>query len=251
MTLPFPFSHIPWDMFPALQEGATLFAVEMAVVFLFGWLAGWLRLQKDVQVGYTRKLFHYAVFISAGIVMWASGYGAVMYLGFATLLFLLVSINRGDGHVLYEGIARDDDTPHRTYYIMVPFLATAIGGLAGIYFFGKLAIVGFFVAGWGEAAGEPVGTRWGYHPVALPFFGRTQFTRSLEGSVGVLIASFTASMLALWLTMDWELYSMILVSIPVALTAMFVEFFSPHGSDNFTVQVFSAGAAAWVALIVL
>lgn len=250
MSWPYPFSLFPWWMFETLEVNILIAVISAVIVFGFAYLAGRLRTGSDVAVGYTRKIFHFAVFTTAGVFMWHWGYGAVMILGGVAFIFVLVACYRADGFVLYEGIARADDAPHRTYYVIVPFLATAFAGLISVYFFWTFAIVGFFVAGWGDAAGEPIGTAFGKHRVVLPFFGKTSFTRSLEGSAGVFVLSLLACGIATWLAFDWELYKMILVSLAVAVTAVFVEFFSPHGIDNFTVQVFSAGAAAWVATVV-
>jgi phytol kinase len=251
MAWPFPLNLVPWYIFPPLQESLYIVPVEIAIVFAVAYLAGWLKLEQGIKVGYTRKLFHFAVFSTAGVMMWYSGYGAVLYLGGISLIYILIACRKGSGHVLYEGIARDDDAPNRTFYVLVPFFATALGGMVSVYFFGVLAVVGFFVAGWGDAAGEPVGARFGAHGVSLPFFGNTRFSRTLEGSAAIFMVSFIATLVALWLAVDWELFKMLLVALPVAITAMFVEFFSPHGTDNFSVQVFASLACAWAASVVV
>ena len=247
MALPFPLNLIPWDMFPSIEQSAPLVVVEFAIVFGFAYLAGWLKESKGVSVAYTRKIFHFAIFTTAGVMMWYSGYGMVLFLGGISAIFIVIACWKGDGFVLYEGIAREGDAPHRTLFIIVPFLATAIGGIVSIAFFGTLSIVGFFVAGWGDAAGEPVGERFGRHRVSLPFFGHTSFTRSLEGSVGIFITSYIAAGIALGVFLDFGLYEALLIGFPVALCAMAVEFFSPHGIDNFSVMVVAALAASWSA----
>ena len=250
MAPPFPLSLLPWESFPSMQQSAVIMVLEALVVFGAAYAAGWLRLERGVKVGYTRKIFHMAIFSTAGLMMWVFGYGPVLYLGGIAFLFLIYTCERGDGFILYEGLAREEDAPDRTYYLIVPFLATAAGGVVSIYFFGPFATVGFFVAGWGDAAGEPVGTRFGRHWATLPYFGKKNFRRSLEGSLGVLVVSFLACAFALTLSMDWSVYRTVLVSVPVAITAMSVEFFSPHGIDNFSVQVFSTMSCYWAATVV-
>jgi hypothetical protein len=44
--------------------------------------------------------------------------------------------------MLYEAMARETDAPHRTHYIIVPYFATLIGGLASNILFGPVAVVG-------------------------------------------------------------------------------------------------------------
>lgn len=249
MALPYPFHILPEEWFPSALENAILVAVQFLIVFGFAYMAGYLRVKKGVKVGYTRKIFHFAIFTTAGVSMWGFGYGPVLELGAIGGLFLLITIVKGEGFILYEGIAREEDAPDRTYYLVVPFLATAAAGLLSIFFFKEWAIVGFFVAGWGDAAGEPIGTRFGKHKVSLPFFGRTNFTRSLEGSIGVFVVSMIAAGVALGLSYDYHNLSVlgiILIAFPVALVAMVTEFFSPHGADNFTVQLFAAMTAAGI-----
>ena len=68
----------------------------------------------------------------------------------------------GPGNPRYEALAREQDA-YRTYYIVIPFFATMIGGIASNVFFGPIAAIGYLVGGLGDAAGEPVGTRWGRH----------------------------------------------------------------------------------------
>ena len=73
----------------------------------------------------------------------------------------------------------------RTLFILVPMLMTALGGVVSNVLFPGWAFVGYMVCGWGDAAGEPVGTRWGRHRYAVPSMAGIPATRSLEGSAAV------------------------------------------------------------------
>src|SRR5689334_25029246 len=101
------------------------------------------------------------------------------------------AVFRGQGNRLYEALAREQDGPDRTYYIVVPYFAILVGGMASNVFFGPLAMVGYLVGGLGDAAGEPAGVRWGKHPYAVSA-GRTTATKTFEGSLAVLAASLIA-----------------------------------------------------------
>jgi len=49
---------------------------------------------------------------------------------------------KGRGNLMYEAIARPQDEPHRTFFILVPYFATLIGGLAANMIFGPVAAAG-------------------------------------------------------------------------------------------------------------
>ncbi|MDM8551389.1 hypothetical protein QUF72_14990 [Desulfobacterales bacterium HSG2] len=116
----------------------------------------------------------------------------VCLFGGMTTLVIFYAIFRGTGHILYEAMARETDEPHRTYYIVVPYFATLIGGLASNILFGQAAIVGYLVTGLGDAVGEPVGTRFGRHTYKVPSFRGVESVRSYEGSAAVLVVCTAA-----------------------------------------------------------
>src|SRR5262245_55881686 len=92
--------------------------------------AGYLKCRKNLPTGYTRKIFHVLTFFTVIIVHLAWGLPAVCLFGAMTSLVLAYAVLQGNGHPLYEAIARGDDSPHRTYYVVIPYLATLIGGVA-------------------------------------------------------------------------------------------------------------------------
>ena len=119
--------------------------------------AGYLKARMRVRTGYTRKIFHALIFISAVVVQASGGFVAVCVFGMMVSIVVGLAVLRGPNDRLYEALAREQDGPSRTYYIVVPYFATLIGGLASNMFFGPLATVGYLVGGLGDAAGEPVG----------------------------------------------------------------------------------------------
>jgi phytol kinase len=201
-------------------------------------LAGYLKCVRGFKTGYTRKIFHVLIFLSAVAVQTFWGFAAVCLFGTMVSLVIAYAIFRGAGHRFYEALAREQDGPHRTYYIVVPYFATLIGGLANNIFFGPLSVIGYLVGGLGDAAGEPVGTRWGKHRYLIPAFGRATATRSYEGSIGVLIVSLTALLAAIAISPNIHLSAtsgIIVLGIAVACTV--VEAVSPHGWDNTPMQI--------------
>src|SRR4030095_3411983 len=133
-----------------------------------------------LRTGYTRKLYHVLIFISAVFVQAFGGFWAVCVFGTMVSLVVAHAILSGPGTPLYEAIAREQDGRDRTYFIIVPYFATLIGGLASSIFFWTLGVVGYLVGGLGDAAGEPVGTRWGKHPFARPGSGPSRVSRTCQ-----------------------------------------------------------------------
>ena len=143
--------------------GIQIALLSIFIVFGAGTLAGYIKKEKGLKTNYTRKIFHFIVFTSATIIHWQFGLPGTAIFGIASLIFLLTAMYRGEGSIFYEGIAREQDMPHRSFYLIVPFMATAVGGILGNFLFMGYAMVGYLVIGWGDAVGEPFGVRFGKH----------------------------------------------------------------------------------------
>lgn len=209
-------------------------------------LAGWLRVKRGVRTPYTRKIFHFLIFTAAGGLQAWIGLPAVTVFGSVVSLLVLHAIWRGDGHPLYEALARPTDAPHRTLFVAIPLLTTAVGGLAANLFFPAFAYVGYLVGGWGDAIGEPVGTRYGKHRYSVPSLAGVRATRSLEGSAAVTLMGMAAATLAL-LAGGHAPPVALGVGVACGLAGAAVEAVSSHGLDNLTVQVTATAVAAWLA----
>jgi len=208
----------------------TLGAV-LALVWSYSCLsfAAQLKTRLGLRTGYTRKVFHVLIFTSAAVVQAVGGFVAVCVFGTMVSGVVGLAVFRGPNDPLYEALAREQDGPARTYYIVVPHFATMIGGLASNIFFGPLALVGYLVGGLGDAAGEPAGTRWGRH---------RYLTKTLEGSIAVLSASVVALLIAVAIRpeLHFDLRSAIALP-PIAMVCALVEAFSPRGWDNVPMQI--------------
>jgi len=207
----------------------------LALAWGAGAVAGRLR-ARGVRVAYTRKVFHFAIFTGAAVVHALGGLGATNAFGTVVAAWVLVAVRRGDGDALYEALARDTDRPHRTLFIVVPLLTTAVGGLLSALLAGPFAAVGYAVAGWGDAVGEPAGARWGRHPYRVPSLGGVRAVRTWEGSAAVFAAGWGAALVAL-LGLGLPATSALLAAPAVAAAAAAVEAVSHHGTDNLTVQL--------------
>lgn len=210
--------------------------------------SGQLRTARGVRTGYTRKVFHLLTFLTAAAIHQLFGLPLLCLFGGMTTLVLGYALVRGSGHPLYEALARESDAPWRTYYIVVPYLATLAGGLASSYLAGPIAVVGLLVGGLGDAAGEPAGARWGKHRYTVPTLSRVKSTRSLEGSLAVFLVSVLAIALGVAVAPELEFASRSLFLIPaLGLASALLEAVSPHGWDNATMQI-GPSLLAWTFL---
>jgi len=230
---------------PALLVGGP---VGLAWSFAALSCAGWLQ-RRGARTGYTRKVFHFLIFSTVAVLEWLLGTPAVCLFGAACTVAVFTAVSIGPGSLLYEAIARPKDAPHRTLFVVVPYLATLIGGVASNLAFGQVAVAGYLVTGLGDAIGEPVGTMFGKHVYEVRSLSSVPATRSLEGSAAVFVLSAVAVVLAASVSPHIALgpYGAAKV-LAIAAASAAVEAVSPHGWDNLTMQfVPSALARAWLA----
>ncbi len=226
------------DNFPSARALLTGGPLSLLWAFSCLFFAGYLKKTKHLKTGYSRKIFHFLIFMTAAFVNWQWGLPGVCLFGGMTSLVVFYAILRGEGNMLYEAMAREKDAPHRTFYIITPYFATLIGGVASNILFGSLAVIGYLVTGIGDAIGEPVGTRFGKHQYRVPSLRNVKSTRSYEGSGAVFIVSFLAILAGITLVPELKLdATSILLALPVAIGCMLVEAVSPHGWDNATMQI--------------
>lgn len=204
-------------------------------------LAAHLKTKFRLRTGYTRKLFHVLIFTSAVAVHAFGGFWAVCVFGLMVTAVVGLAVVRGRSNRLYEALARAQDRPYRTYYIIIPYFATLIGGMTSSIFFGPLAVVGYLVGGLGDAAGEPAGVRWGRHT----YKASSGVTKTFEGSLAVLVASSVALLISVAVSPALQFDLQLLIVLPViAVVCTLVEAFSPRGWDNVPMQIVPTVLAA-------
>lgn len=226
---------------PNLAAGLGASAAGVAVAAVVGAAAAGLR-RRAVPVAYTRKLFHFGIFTGAGVVHALGGLPATNAFGAAVAAVVLLAVGRGDGHPLYEALARDTDRPRRTLFIVVPLVTTAAGGLLSALLTGPFATVGYLVAGWGDAVGEPVGTRWGRHPYRVPSLAGVSARRTWEGTAAVFAVGAVAALTGL-LGLGVPPDEAVRAALAVSAASSAAEAVSHHGTDNLTVQIVASVAA--------
>lgn len=230
---------------PSAQEWLVFTPVAFLISLAGSQLAGWLRTKRGWRTPYTRKTFHFIIFSSASLLQIWFGLPAVVVFGVLTSLFVLWAVWRGEKSDFYQALARPTDAPQQKLFILVPLFTTAAGGVLANLFFGPFASVGYLVGGWGDAVGEPVGTRWGKHRYKVPSLAGIPASRSLEGSAAVFTVGWLVAVPAL-LALGFSASEALCVGLACGMGGMLVEAISSHGLDNLTIQLAAAGIADWL-----
>jgi phytol kinase len=237
-----PINEFIYKAVPSADLVLWLLPASIIYTIISAAIVGYLKKEKQVRTPYTRKIFHLLIFTLAGILQIFVGLPAVVIFGTVVSLAVLFAVFKGSGFAFYEAMARPSDAPKRSLFILIPLLTTALGGISSNILFPGFASIGYFVGGFGDAVGEPVGTRWGKHRYNVPSLAGVRAQRSAEGSLAVFIMSFIAASLALYL-MGFSTSASTKTGIICAFASTLVEAISNHGLDNFTMQVTASGMA--------
>lgn len=232
--------------FPPLETWLVYFPLGLLLGVASSWCAGSAKAKYQWKTGYTRKIFHFLIFTQAGIVGAIGGFSAVQVFGAAITLVVLEAVADSRKSRLFCALARPSDAPHEKFYILVPLLMTALGGMSSNLLFGQYALIGYITTGWGDAIAEPVGTRWGRHPyhVWTPTGIRAQ--RSYEGSAAVFVASLAGCLILMDCQFNLPMDRLLLTAIITSLTATLVEAVTFHSMDNLTIQISTSGVSFWM-----
>ncbi len=229
--------HFFADNFPSIQLMSWLFPISIIWSFAALLIAGFCKKNLNWKTGYTRKLFHFFIFISALFYQRYFALPGVFILGWSVTIALVFACIKGAGNILYEALAREKDAPFRTKYIVYSYLATFLGGVISNLLFGKFAILGYAITGIGDAIAEPVGTRFGKHQYRVFSFDKAKVSyRSIEGSLAVFITSYSIYFIAFYITQTIFPATYFIVFI-MAFICTITEALSPSGFDNMLLQI--------------
>ena len=235
-----------WRYLPPIPEILIPAAISAVAILGSGILSGALKRRAGWPTGYTRKLFHFLIFFTAvGLHLWG-GMPAVNILGVGMGIYVILIVRAGDRNFFFEALAREKDSPRRGYFIVLPYLTTALGGLLSNWLFGAFAVMGYLVGGAADAVAEPVSVRFGRHRYRVPSLKKVEIAeRSVEGSLSVLVVSIVLSAVFFCAYYHLPLSRSLLSSLLLSVVVVFVEAASPHGADNLTIQVTASGLASF------
>lgn len=202
-----------------------------------------------VPANLTRKIIH----VGAG--MWVFGVlllfnhweiGIVPFASFIAVNYLLYRYR------VVSAMDTNDSSPGTVYFaISVTLLFALLWRPSGPVDNVPIAVAGIMAMTWGDALAALIGRRFGQHKYQV---GNS--VRSWEGSVAMFLASTTAIFLVLLLLPDSSLsplavaYGMdkaLLAAVISGTLATLAEGVSPHGTDNLSVPLVTAGVV-WVVI---
>ena len=159
--------------------------------------------------------------------------------GFIVSCFIYYALLKRKTSRLYLALARESDHPNSTLYIIIPYLATVLGGILINFYFPNYVILGYLICGIADASGEVIGTKFGKRFYEVKLFNIHASLKSIEGSSSILTISLVIYSVYTIITFQYLslliIFHIFLASIIVTVT----EIFTPKGFDNLTIQVIS------------
>ena len=226
-----------YDNFPTLKQiciFGPLFTMVITCELIF---SGYLKFKYQLQTGISRKIFHFITFFSVSIIQFNWGLPLMCLYGACCCFIVIYSTFKGSGFIMYEAMAREKDAPKRTLFILIPLIATFLGGVSSNILFPSIAFCGYLIAGIGDAVGELIGTPFGKHKYAPLSKLGIHNKKSYEGSFAVFVFSLIVLLLVLPQIQSTPFPQMIMLSLMIAFLATLVEAYSPPACDNFLMQV--------------
>lgn len=175
----------------------------------------------------------------------ALGFWGIVTYGSILSLLIIGVYRKGAGSVLFDSLSYPtrEDGVGRT--LPVPFLSTVFGGLLGALLVGQFAIVGYLVCGWGDAAGEIVGRRWGRRRFVAPFSEKGTDFRTMEGSLGVFLFGSLGAAGAI-LLLGFSAAQALSVGLLCGGCGAVAEAITGQDTDNLWMQILPALTAWWI-----
>lgn len=205
--------------------------------FLCAEVSAYLKNKKALRTGYTRKTYHFLVFISAAAINLIFGFSGVCLFGILVSAFIFYALIRREASGLYLALARETDHPNSALYILIPYLSTLSGGILINYFFPEHVIIAYLVCGVADASGEVIGTGFGKHRFRVRIFNFHRSVKSLEGSGSVFLFSFLIYTLYSVIATPSLDIGMILWILLSSLIITVAEILTPKGFDNLSIQL--------------
>jgi len=235
-----------FSLIPTFSTFAKFFTIGLISSWLSLLFCGALKWKKDVKTEYTRKINHFFVFSCVSLVNVAKGPSAVVSFALGVVFIVVFAVLIGEKSILYSAMAREKDAPFQKYYVVLPLVATAVGGVASNIFWGsKAAMLGYLISGIADAVAEPIGVCFGRIEYRVPSRAGGGTKRTLEGSIAVFLASFIIIILycKMYLLIPSIGFSINPIMILFAVVIALVEAVSPHGFDNAFLQI----VPSWIA----
>jgi len=216
--------------------------ISFSIGFISLYFVSWLKQKKQISTVYTRKLFHFLIFTTAGLIMFFFDTIHVFLFGLVIFILIIYTVLDNKNSSFYNALARYQDSSGSLSSVILPLISTAVGGAVSVLLFGKFSIIGFFVSGWADGAAEPIGSKWGTHKFKTFSWNRSRNYKSIEGSAALFLVGIIAAFLALIL-IEIPVKMALIIAVSCSLISTITEAISFPGTDNLTVQIIASGTA--------
>ncbi len=204
----------------------------ISFIYIFTLIGGAeaLRKWRGFSSDFTRKMIH----IGVGMMMWGLHYlfdNPWFFIGTSGVFMVINFLDWRFGY--FAAMSSQDRANLGTVYF--PFAAAVVA-----YLFWEqppLMVAALMPLTWGDGLAPVIGRKYGRHPYFIHNHKRT-----IEGSLGFLVAAFLAVWLALWLIAGQPQITPINALLPafvIAFATMLVEGISIWGLDNLTITAVS------------
>ena len=221
------------------------FRVSLLIcVFSVQFCCGLLVRHKGVRVNYTRKIVHFSLFFFPVFLRSVFPYqnsrlnfiiSCAIAVGALAIYIRPIRENVSIIGTAFLSFDRPEDRPHTLWWLFTQVLAGYLIFIPAIVLFVQNGLEGLIwipllIICFGDGLAEPVGVRFGRHTYQThAFFPKKTYTRSLEGSACVFLASL-AVVVVFQSSFNQMQFIIALMVMPILMTL--VEAFSPHTWDT-------------------
>ena len=225
------------------------FSISIIVIFLstfiIGNIAYFLKERKNWKSSSSRKFNHFGIslvsIIFFSFIPIADTIVTAIFTSLSILIIYIISANSNRPLVqsIIQSNIRTRDEPHGTFFVFLPLITGQIALYISLIFINPVfAKIAFCSMGFGDGLAEPIGTKFGKHKYKVKdILWKTENTKSLQGSAAVLIVSFLASIIILYVYQSFSYIQIIYLSILYSIFISFIEGISPRGLDNFLIII--------------
>ncbi len=222
---------------PDLKPTSLLIIVFVFWASICSYIPSYLKTKRNIRTGFTRKSFHFLVFITVSVINIVLGFSGVCLFGIIISAFIFFALIRQRSSGLYLALARENDAPKSTCYVIIPYISTLIGGLSLSYFFPEYVVLGYLICGLADASGEVIGTLYGKHRFQVKFLNFHNSFKSIEGCTSVFLLSFIVYVLFCYYQLHSISLTMLGLICIASLLVTITEIITPKGFDNLTIQI--------------
>lgn len=220
----------------ALENIFTTILITGTITLVIVLLLMLIRWKSNIGDELFRKLMHFSAIMITPLCLYFS---IDFYV--AMLCMFIFAIGGAIGLRLIEKIKAYSDffVERESHEIRKSFVAycnvqALIILVCGVYGDIRIVYIELLIWAFGDMIAALCGKKWGKKRFKIPF---ADHNKTYVGSISMLIATFTISIIALVIMYDYSVVRTVVQSIVIAIMATLVELFSKKGTDTITIPV--------------